>query len=266
MNAPVRIERLQVTMRGCVVLRIDELDLAPGEVTAVLGPNGAGKTTLLRVCAGDLLSYTGSVRVLGQRLDQIGPLRITELRRQIGYVPQIMTAGGELPLTIREVVAIGRSGRRGLLRPLRREDWRCVDEWIERLELGQVAGSAFTETSGGQQRRALLARAMVQEPRILLLDEPTAHLDLGAREHMVRIIQDLHQRLGLTVVLVCHEIEVLPPGCARVLFLDRGLVQADGPPQTVLTDQRMRALYGGGFRIVHAAGRHAVLPAMGDFS
>jgi len=181
-------------------------------------------------------------------------------RRWIGYVPQLPAAGGELPLTIREVVAIGRTGVRGLFRRLAQHDWDLVDRWIDRLGLADVAGAAYSETSGGQQRKAILARVVVQEPQLLLLDEPTAHLDLGAREQIVQTIQQLQRESRLPVVLVCHEVEVLPAACDRVVVLDGGVVRADGPAGKVLTADCVQALYGPGFRVLHNAGRHAVLP------
>jgi iron complex transport system ATP-binding protein len=190
-------------------------------------------------------------------------LGLTALRQRIGYVPQLQTIGGEMPLTLREIVAIGRTGIRGLLRPLSRDDWHIVDDWIERLGLAGVARQPYAEASGGEQRKALIARALVQEPGLLLLDEPTAHLDMGAREQIVQTLQDLHQQTGLTIILVCHELEVIPPACRRVLLLDRGQVRADGAPEDVFTDQSVQSLYGASLSVLHQNGRHGVFPCPG---
>lgn len=259
-DAAVVLDKLRVAIRGREILGIESLRVAPDEVLGVLGPNGAGKSTLLRVLGGFQKPYQGSARVLGSEVNCLSHAQMACFRRQVGYVPQLPAIGGELPLTIREVVAIGRTGARGLFRGLRREDWHLVDCWIDRLGLADVAGAAYTETSGGQQRRAILARVMVQEPRLLLLDEPTAHLDLGAREQIVQIVDQLHRESRLPAILVCHEVEVLPPACARVVILDDGAIQAMGPAEQVLTADGIRAMYGPGFRVLHNAGRHAVLP------
>jgi iron complex transport system ATP-binding protein len=165
-----------------------------------------------------------------------------------------------MPLTVREVVAIGRTGIAGLLRPLRREDWHVVDEWIERLGLAALAKRGFSEISGGEQRKTLIARAMVQQPELLLLDEPTANLDLGWRERIVETIDHLYASMALTVVLVCHELEVLPTSCGRVVVLEDGRLRTDGSPEDVLTTGTVAGLYGPGLSIVRSGGRFAVVP------
>jgi len=165
-----------------------------------------------------------------------------------------------MPLTVREVVAIGRTGLAGLLRPLRREDWRIVDKWIERLGLAALAQRGFSDISGGEQRKTLIARAMVQQPELLLLDEPTANLDLGWRERIVDTIDELYDSMALTVVLVCHELEVLPTSCGRVVVLEDGRLLADGNPQDILTTDMVAGLYGTGLCIVRSGGRFAVVP------
>jgi iron complex transport system ATP-binding protein len=258
---PVELEALRVRLRGREVLAIDALRIERGEVLGLLGPNGAGTTTLLRVLAAWQRPSAGRACVLGHDLAGLSAWQRPILRRRIGYLPQLTAVGGELPLTVREVVTIGRTGIRGLGRRLTAEDRAIVEHWIERLGLADVADAAYTETSGGQQRRALLARVMTQEPELLLLDEPTAHLDLEAREQIVRVLGSLQREAGLPVVLVCHEVEVLPAACRKVLMLQGGLVRAAGAPEHVLTDATVRELYGPGLRVVHTAGRHAVLPA-----
>ena len=121
--------------------------------------------------------------------------------------------------------------------------------------------AAFTNLSGGEQRKVLLARAMAQQPGLLLLDEPTAYLDLGWRERIVRTLDKLYEQTRLTMVIVCHELEALPTCCRRLVLLHSGRVLADGPPREVLTTERVRAVYGDGLRVLHADGRHAVVPA-----
>jgi len=255
--------KVRVTAGARTILAIDELLLASGELLAVMGPNGAGKSTLLRTCLGMQPLATGDVCVLGQPLAKLNGGALLRLRREIGYVPQMLPARGELPLTVREVVAIGRTGRARLLRPLGRADWQIVDEWLTRLGIAVLARRGFGEISGGEQRKVMIARAMVQEPRLLLLDEPTANLDLGWRERMVETIQSLYEQTRLAVVLVCHELEVLPAGCRRVVLLNNGQVLDSGSPVEVFTTQRIAELYGAGLAVVHQQGRHAVVPGGG---
>ena len=248
--------------RRCV-LDVDQLCADTGTIMAVMGPNGAGKTTLLRACLGLTVPSRGSVTVLGENMFALRGAALAALRRRIGYVPQLLPARSELPLTVREVVAIGRTARAGLFHPLSRQDWQVVDQWLDRLGLAPLANRAFSQISGGEQRKTIIARAMAQEPELLLLDEPTANLDLGWRERMVETIQVLYTQMRLTVVLVCHELEVLPPACRQVILLEAGRVSATGSPEDVFTSARVSGLYGANLHAQHHAGRHAVMPGGG---
>ena len=257
-DSVIQIDGLSVFAGGRTILSVEDLTVSAGEVVTILGPNGAGKSTLLKCCLGFQRGTTGEVRLLSQCVRRAG---LSRLRRRVGYVPQILAAHSEMPLTLREVVAIGRCGIAGLLRPLGRDDWQIVDEWTDRLGLGGLADSAYSDLSGGEQRKALIARAMVQQPELLMLDEPTANLDLFWREQIVAVLEELCRQMRLTVILVCHELEVIPPCCRRVVLLEAGRISADGPPDEVLTDERIASLYGGGLAVVHDGGRHAVIPS-----
>lgn len=256
----VEITNLCVVASGSALLAIERFEVGIGEFVAVMGPNGAGKSTLLRVCLGMQRHVRGKVTVLNGNIGQMNALALTRLRRSIGYLPQLLPTRSELPLTVREVVSIGRTGIAGLLRPLDRRDWLLIDEWLERLGLSQLSDRPFHEISGGEQRKTAIARAMVQEPRLLLLDEPTANLDLGWRERIVEILNTIYHCTQLSVVLVCHELEALPPCCQRVVLLDRGQILAAGAPEHVLDEERVSCLYGPNLAVYHRDGRHAILP------
>ena len=165
-------------------------------------------------------------------------------------MPQVLAAHSETPLTVREVVAIGRTGIAGLFRRLTRNDWEIVDSWLKTLGLADLSQRAYSSLSGGEQRKTLIAKAMVQQPEILMLDEPTANLDLFWREQIVAILESLHEELGLTIILVCHELEVIPTCSWRLLVLRDGAVIADGRPEDVLTRQLVETLYGSRLRLV----------------
>jgi len=259
--AAVEMRGVELRLGRGFRLEVPELQVAQGEFVALLGPNGAGKSTLLRTVLGLLKPAAGVLRVLGEAVPALRGGALAALRRRIGYVPQLLPARSELPMTLREVVAIGRTARAGLGRRLRPEDWAVVDAWLERLGLAGLAARTFAELSGGEQRKALLARAMTQEPELLLLDEPAANLDLGWREQLVTTLEALYGQTRLTVVLVCHELEVLPPACHRVVWLENGRPTATGTPEEIFHDERVCQLYGEGLLTVHAGGRHAVVPA-----
>jgi len=262
-RAAVEIHDLTVLRGRRIILRIDDLSFPSGQVTAILGPNGAGKSTLLKCLVGFVGPTEGRLRVLDAWLsrNRLGPL--WNLRRRIGYVPQILAASRETPLKGREVVAIGRTGAAGLFRPLKSSDWDMVDHWLQTLGLANLAQRAYASLSGGEQRKTLIAKAMVQQPQLLMLDEPTANLDLYWREQIVEILERLHAALGLTILLVCHELEVIPECCGRLLVLEDGRPSAFGPPDEVLTAELVERLYGPRLKLIASEGRFAAAPVGG---
>ncbi|HNQ88501.1 MAG TPA: metal ABC transporter ATP-binding protein [Verrucomicrobiota bacterium] len=260
--SPAALELLSLTVhagRRCL-LDVDRIRADAGTIVALMGPNGAGKTTLLRACLGLAAPSRGRIAVLGENVAALRGAALAALRRRIGYVPQLPPARSEAPLTVREVVATGRTARAGLLHPLTRRDWQIVDQWLDRLGLASLAGRTFGQISGGERRKTIIARAMAQEPELLLLDEPTANLDLGWRERIVETVQALFTQTHLSVVLVCHELEVLPPACRAVVLLEAGRVSAAGSPEDVFSTERVSSLYGAHLHALHRDGRHAVMP------
>jgi iron complex transport system ATP-binding protein len=242
MTPAVRIDNLAVHAGPTLLLDVEHWHVPAGELHVVLGANGAGKSTLLRVLAGRMGADRGNATLLGEPLGRTGPSR--SLRRRIAYMPQLLPPGGEMPLTLREVVAIGRSGLAGLGRRLKREDWCRVDEWLGRLGLAELATRRYSDCSGGEQRKALLAKAMVQAPDLLLLDEPTANLDLRWRGTVVEAIEAVHEAGPITVVMVCHELDAIPACCSGAVLLSGGRAVAAGPVGEVLTAGHVEATFG----------------------
>jgi iron complex transport system ATP-binding protein len=264
MNAAVFEARsLVVRYSGRSILQVQNLTVSGGQVVAVLGPNGAGKSTLLKCLLGLVKPTDGEVWVLGNRISPRCTVSLRRLRCHIGYVPQVLAAHSQTPLTVREVVAIGRTGIAGLFRRLTRDDWAIVDYWLETLGLADLSQRAYSSLSGGEQRKTLIAKAMVQQPSILMLDEPTANLDLFWREEIVAILHSLHKNSQMTIVLVCHELEVIPSCCLRLLVLQNGAIVADGPPDAILTNQLVESLYGTRLQLVASGGRYAAAPVGG---
>ncbi len=259
----LEVRRLLVRRGGRNILQVENLTVQSGQVVAVLGPNGAGKSTLLKCLLGFVRPTAGGVRVLGSRIAPHRGVSLARLRCRVGYVPQVLAAHSETPLCVREVVAIGRSGIAGLFRRLRGSDWEIVDSWLERLGLADLSRRAYSALSGGEQRKTLIAKAMVQQPEILILDEPTANLDLFWREQIVATLEKLHEDSRLTVLLVSHDLEVIPTCCGRLLSLQRGRVVADGRPENVLTEELLESLYGLRLKLVGSSGRYTAAPVGG---
>ena len=244
MNAgSLGLSGVQVRRSGRSLLDIDHLEIPAGTFVGVLGPNGAGKTTLLQVFTSLIRPNRGRVTIDDTDLTRVGPWRRCRFRRRIGYVPQSTQYNAELPFTLREVVAMGRTGVRPLLKPLGRGDHAIVDEWIERLGLSDRRNQTFRSLSGGQQQKALIARAMAQNPEILMLDEPCANLDFVWKQQICQMIEDLYRQTKVTVLMVSHETGVLPSACERLIVLGRGRVVADGNPHEILAAETLRRAY-----------------------
>ena len=208
--------------------------VAEGTFTALIGPNGAGKTTMLRLLLGLRRPKAGNVLVFGERPGSRG--------HRIGYVPQKTGVPDNFPLTVEDVVLMGRYPGMGWGRRPGAVDRAAADRALERVDLGVVADRRFGELSGGQQRRALIARALVSEPRLLLLDEPTAGLDPAAQARFYDMCCTLQRTEGLTLLAASHDVEVVARHADTVLLVDR-TVQAMGPPAEVLRSDALDQVY-----------------------
>ena len=257
------LEGVRVSRGGRDILDVPALGVEPGECLGVVGVNGAGKTTLLRACAGLLRPTAGAVWLDGANLAAAGGWSLARHRRAIGYMAQAADYNAHLPLTVLEVVAMGRAGRAGLLRPLGRGDRLAVDAWVERLGLAPLARRTFATLSGGEQQKALLARAMAQEPGLLLLDEPGASLDLAWRSRLVALLEAVVRETGVTVVMVSHETGLLPSCCGRVALMRAGRVLRTGPPGETLTPEALAEVYGCPVEVAEVQGRRFAVAARG---
>jgi iron complex transport system ATP-binding protein len=208
-----------------------------GEFVGLLGPNGAGKSTLVRLAAGLLGPQRGEVRLAG--LDPFSAPR-RSVARLCALVPQEPRVAW--PFTVREAVTMGRAPRQGLLAVSTSLDRGAVEGALEACDLVHLADRRLDALSGGERRRVFFARALAQEPRVLLLDEPTAFLDLGHQVAAMRMAQ-VAARAGLCVVAVLHDLNLAAAACDRVVVLSRGRVVADGPPRDVLSAERVRAVW-----------------------
>ena len=220
--AVVRMSDVTIGYGERPVVRHADLTITDGEVVAILGPNGSGKTTLMRGLLGLATVLAGDVELLGR------PLRTRRDRARVGYVPQRHTVGGTVPATVREVVASGRLPRLAWHGRLRSADRAVVDRAIEAVDLGPLADSDVAELSGGQQRRALIARALSSEPQVLVMDEPTAGVDLASQHALARTVARLTER-GVTMLIVTHEVGPLVDVVTRALVVTDGRITYDGP-------------------------------------
>jgi len=221
------------------VLHDLSLTVQPGEILALLGPNGAGKTTLLRALARLLRPRAGTVLLDGENIWRLRPRVVA---RRLALAPQ--SEGMSSPVTVEQAVALGRAPHRGWLLPYTTRDRQVIEQVLAQTDLQALRHRLITELSGGEQRRVILARALAQEPQVLLLDEPTTHLDLRYQTELLALIQRLAQRDGIAVVVTLHDLNHAALCATRVALLAHGTLVAMGHPEAVLTPDYLSQVYG----------------------
>jgi len=252
-HAPlVRFEHVSASYGGPAVLEDVDLAFGRGALVGIVGPSGAGKTTLLRAMVGQVPRLRGRVTVAGRDVTAGRPA-------DVGWVPQLETVDWDFPSTAREVVLMGR-WRRASFRPwMTRHDKADADRVLERLGIGGLGGRRIRELSGGQQQRVFLARAMIAEPDLLLLDEPTSGVDIRTRDEVLHLLADLN-RQGMTIVLTTHELNSVAAHLPWVVCVNRRIV-AEGDPDEVFTAPVLNATYDADLRIVGQDGHVLVADA-----
>lgn len=241
--AAIRVEDVSFSYGGAVVLDQVRLDVQKGDFACVVGPNGGGKSTLLKLLLGLLIPSTGVIRVLGEH-----PVAA---RRRVGYMPQHARLDPAFPATTMDVVLMGRLGQSRRIGPYRSMDHEIALRALREVELQDQRRAAFASLSGGQRQRALIARALACEPQLLLLDEPTAGLDIDAEAKLYELLRRLNERL--TIVLVSHDVGYVSKHVRTAICVNRTVhVHASHE----LTGEVIRRLYGRELRQV----RHSQEP------
>ena len=224
---------------GQDILRGVTFAAAAGELVGLIGPNGAGKSTLLKVISGLWPGATGTIHLLDRPLSAYSP---RDAARVVAQVPQITAL--DFPFTVRQVVMMGRNPHLGRFELETERDRSIAERAMRRTQTLHLADRLIGTLSGGERQRVLIARALTQEPRLLLLDEPTANLDLQHQVGIMILIGDLIRGEGLGAVAAVHDLELAARFCDRVVLMARGAVLAEGVPADVLTPDHVRAAYG----------------------
>lgn len=239
-TAVIAVENLCFQYQAVEVLTDISIEINAGDYVGLVGPNGSGKTTLVRAILGVVRSATGKVALFGRALEQFQDWH------KVGYLPQKL--GGfnpNFPATVREVVSLGLIARKSFPRRPDRNDQRAVDRALERLDIANIGQKLIGELSGGQQQRVLIARAIVSDPELIILDEPTAALDPETREHFFSILQDLNRDSRVTMILVTHDIGTIGRYANKLLYIDRKIIFYGGFDE-FCRSENMTAMFGGG--------------------
>lgn len=234
------------------VLRDINMELNSSEVLGIVGPNGTGKSTLLR-CIDRILIPKGKVLLDGQ---EISGMSRVEIAKRIGYVPQSMT--GVFPATVFDMVLLGR--RPHLSWRSSEEDIDKVLEMLDLMDIKDLAMRNFNETSGGQQQKVLIARALAQDVDILLLDEPTSNLDIKHQLEVMEILTELSRSKGISVMMAIHDLNLASRYSDRIIMLNGGGIRDEGDPASVLTTENIRSVYDVDVVVRHEDGKPYMIP------
>jgi iron complex transport system ATP-binding protein len=238
-TAAIRLDGVRFSYPTGFALGGIDLRIEQGEMVAVLGPNGSGKTTLLKLMLGLLPADMGEVHFNGRVLGALGR---RELARSIAMVPQEIALS--FTMTAAEVALLGRTPYLRRFRGPSREDREAVGAAMAATDVLPFAGRPYDALSGGERQRVILAMALAQEPRLLLLDEPTRHLDLSHQLRILSLIQRFNRARGLTVVSAMHDLNLCALYFDRLVVLSSGRIVADGPPEKVIQQELLRGVFG----------------------
>jgi len=229
----IEVENLTVARKGRTIIEDATFSIEPGTYMGVVGPNGGGKTTLMQALLGILPVESGSIKIMGQPLDEFNDWS------KLAFVSQhSINFDEKFPLTVRELVGLGRINRSNLGRPLKKEDWEQVDEALSFMGISKLSNRRIGQLSGGQKQRVFVAKAIVRNPEILILDEPASGIDPEAQERFYMILANLNAKQGTTILIVSHDLAAVFCRMNHVMCINRNVytspITEDTDPNIVL--------------------------------
>lgn len=254
------IDKLSFNYTGIPVLKDVDLEVGPGEMLGIVGPNGSGKSTLLKCINRVLKTQPNTVLIDGK---DINNLNLRELAKMMGYVPQ--TSTNTFPFTVFDVVLMGRKPY--IHWNLSERDYEIVADVLDFLGIGELSMRHFNELSGGEQQKVIVARALAQQPRLLLLDEPTSSLDIKHQLEIMCILKSLTQSKERSVIVSLHDLNLASRFSDIILMLKQGCIYAVGTPEEVLTEENIDAVYGIKAQVTDSViGKPQVTPLISEFN
>ena len=242
----IELQNIETIYEGENIPVIQDINLTikSGEFITLIGPNGAGKTTLLETING-LLSHTkGNGFIFGKEILK----NKSQIRKEIGYVIQNFELDPLAPFLCKDIVMSGRTGKIGTFRLAAKNDWEKV--WYSMGLVGMIdfANRPIGKLSGGEFQKILLARALAQQPKILLLDEPFSNLDITSRSQIETLLNRIHERHNITIVMVIHDLGFIPARCNRIIVIDQGKIIMDGSKKSILQSKVIQSIFNGNGR------------------
>ncbi len=234
----LKVNDVSFDYSGSIVIEDISFSVPPGEVLGILGPNGCGKTTLLKILNRNIKSPTGDVSIEGQGITDMSK---RDIAQKIAVVPQNNEIS--FSFTVTDIVMMGRMPNLERFQNESEEDLRIVFDSMEKTNIIGFADRFINQLSGGERQRVIIARALAQQPKILLMDEPTLHLDVNHQLEVLDLVHDLSRDEGLTVVLVSHDLSLVARYCDKVILIHDHNILAAGDVKEVLTDENMRKVF-----------------------
>jgi iron complex transport system ATP-binding protein len=239
MPPAISLQELSFSYRTQAVLQDINLEIPHQSLLALIGPNGSGKTTLLRVMSKALRPQRGTVMLDGQPLLSFSARK---LARKLAVISSEQHF--EFPFSVADVVAMGRFPHLNRLEKMSDEDWKIVDEAMERTCVRDFRNRSISQLSSGEKQRVLIARAIAQQPSILMLDEPNAHLDINHQIAIFNLLRTLNRQHQMTVIVVLHDLSAAAAFCETMVLLHRGRIVRTGTPAEVITEELIQQTYG----------------------
>lgn len=253
----IKIEDLRFSYNGLEVIKGLDLEAGRGAFVGFLGPNGSGKTTLVKLLSKVLEADSGTIELMGEPIRKWNPRRLAQ---QVAVVPQSTHVA--FPFSALEVVLMGRAPHLGGLAFESDDDMEIAAKAMKQTDTWELRHRSMQQLSGGEAQRVIVARALAQKPQILLLDEPTLHLDIKHQIALMDLLLRLNREEGLTVLTVSHDLNLIARYADRMVLLKNGSIYADGTPGEVLTVENVREVYEARVEIIDVHGRPGIFPAV----
>ncbi|MGV9197434.1 MAG: metal ABC transporter ATP-binding protein [Promethearchaeia archaeon] len=235
MEPIIKLKDISVSYQNIFALSDVNLEVYQGEYIGIFGPNGSGKTTLLKTILGLKEPDNGIVELFGSE-------NLKNHRKKIGYVPQNPMAAKTFPASVQKVVEMGLYGKIGFLKPLKEEDHQKAERALHKVHMGDYKNRPIGHLSGGELQKVMVARALVSDPKVVLLDEPTSSLDFVMTRELMELMEELNHKYNITIMVIHHHIDLLLPYCSRLLLINRSIIY-DGEPESEDVHKRIREIF-----------------------